>query len=60
MADIPENARIDMRNSEHVDHWVQKLGISREELAKVIESAGDEPNAVAAYLAENGPPATSE
>jgi hypothetical protein len=52
--------RIDMRKSADVDRWTRQLGVSREELAKVIESAGDRAQDVARYLAENGPPATTE
>jgi hypothetical protein len=52
--------RIDMRKSADVDHWTRKLGVSREELAKAIESAGDRAQDVARYLAEHGPPATTE
>jgi hypothetical protein len=52
--------RIDIRKSADVEYWTQHLGISREELAKAIESAGDRADEVSRYLAENGPPATTE
>lgn len=60
MPEQPDPHHIDMRKGADVDYWTQRLGVSREELAKAIESAGDSPDEVARYLAENGPPATTE
>ncbi|MEW6704725.1 MAG: DUF3606 domain-containing protein [Pseudomonadota bacterium] len=55
-----EALRIDLQQGWEAEYWTRKLGVSREELAKVIESAGDRVQQVADYLAEHGAPATSE
>jgi len=52
--------RIDLNQGWEMEFWTRKLGVSREDLAKVVESAGDNAQEVADYLAENGAPATSE
>ncbi len=56
----PDRQRIDLREGREVDYWTRKLGVSREELAKAVEIAGDRAHDVADYLAQQGPPATSE
>jgi hypothetical protein len=66
MADDPQaqqrsgDSRINLRDGADVDHWTRKLGVSAEELAKVVEVAGDRASDVEQYLAQEGRPATSE
>ena len=55
-----DRLRIDLHESWEVDYWTRKLGVSREELAKAVEVAGDRAHDVADYLARYGTPATSE
>lgn len=52
--------RIDLEQGWQVEYFTEKLGLSREKLAKVIESAGPEVQQVMDYLREWGPPATAE
>jgi hypothetical protein len=54
------DSRIDLRSGPDVDYWTQKLGVSAEQLAKVVELAGDRAGEVQAYLAQEGRPATTE
>jgi hypothetical protein len=69
MADEPQaqapqdrspDSRIDLRSGADVDYWTRKLSISAEQLAKVVELAGDRAGEVQAYLAQEGRPATTE
>jgi len=66
MADTPgpaggtSRSRIDMRSRDDVERWTRELGVSAEELAKVIEIVGDDAARVADYIAQEGRPATSE
>jgi hypothetical protein len=55
-----DRLRINMHQGWEVDYWTRKLGVSREELAKAIEIAGDRAHDVADYLADEGRPATTE
>ncbi|HET9644781.1 MAG TPA: DUF3606 domain-containing protein [Burkholderiaceae bacterium] len=51
---------IDINNSGDVEHWTRELSISREELAKVVELAGSQVDAVVEYVRQWGRPATTE
>lgn len=51
---------IDLRQGWQVDYFTEHLGLSREALAKVIESTGPRVKDVLDYLERYGPPATTE
>lgn len=51
---------IDLRQGWQVDYFTEKIGLSREALAKIIESTGPRVQDVLDYLKRYGPPATTE
>jgi len=52
--------QLDLREGWQVDHWTKKLGLSREELAKVVESTGNDVRAIEDYVRQWGRPATTD
>jgi hypothetical protein len=53
---VGTSQRIDINSSPDLDHWSQELGISRDELIKVVEITGDRSHDVADYLRIHGSP----
>lgn len=46
----PDRDRIDMNDPDEVRNWTQSLGVSREELQRAVEAAGDRAERVREYL----------
>jgi predicted RNA-binding protein YlqC (UPF0109 family) len=53
----PDRSKINMSEDYEVKHWTRELGVTREELARVIEKVGNSAAAVRKEL--NGPPSES-
>jgi hypothetical protein len=45
-----DRARIAMGEDHEVAYWTDKLGVSRDELAKAVDEVGSSADAVAVYL----------
>lgn len=46
----PDRDRIDMNDPDEVRNWMQSLGVSREELQRAVQAAGDRAERVREYL----------
>ena len=46
----PDRDRIDMNDPDEVRNWTQSLGVSREELQRAVQAAGDRADRVREYL----------
>jgi hypothetical protein len=46
----PDRDRIDMNDPDEVRNWTQSLGVSREELQRAVQAAGDRADKVREYL----------
>ena len=46
----PDRDRIDINDPDEVRNWTQSLGVSREELQKAVQAAGDRAEKVREYL----------
>lgn len=46
----PDNQRINMNQEHEVEYWTHRLGVSRDELQRAVDSVGPMATAVAALL----------
>ncbi len=46
----PDRDRIDMNDPDEVRNWTESLGVSRDELARAVQAAGDRADKVREYL----------
>jgi hypothetical protein len=46
----PDRDRIDIHDEDEVRNWTKSLGISKEELQRAVEAAGDRAEQVRAWL----------
>ena len=46
----PDRDRIDMSDPDEVRNWTESLGVSREELQRAVQAAGDRADKVREYL----------
>ena len=46
----PDRDRIDMSDPDEVRNWTQSLGVSRDELQRAVQAAGDRADSVREYL----------
>jgi len=46
----PDRDRIDMNDPDEVRNWTKSLGVSREELERAVQAAGDRAERVREYL----------
>jgi len=46
----PDRDRIDMNDPDEVRNWTQSLGVSREELQRAVQAAGDRADKAREYL----------
>jgi hypothetical protein len=46
----PDRDRIDMNDPDEVRNWMKSLGVSREDLQRAVEAAGDRAERVREYL----------
>ena len=46
----PDRDRIDINDPDEVRNWTQSLGVSREELQRAVQAAGDRADKVREYL----------
>jgi hypothetical protein len=46
----PDRDRIDMNDPDEVRNWMESLGVSREELQRAVQAAGDRAERVREYL----------
>jgi hypothetical protein len=46
----PDRDRIDMNDPDEVRNWTESLGVSREELQRAVQAAGDRADRVREYL----------
>jgi hypothetical protein len=53
---VDDAERIDVNNITDLDHWSSELGLSHDELVKVVEIAGDKASDVVDYVHRQGSP----
>jgi hypothetical protein len=58
-SDPGDDSRIDIRQRADVERWTSKLGITVDELSKIIEITGNRASDVMDYLREQGSPGTT-
>ena len=46
----PDRDRIDIHDPDEVRNWTESLGVSREELERAVQAAGDRADQVREYL----------
>jgi len=46
----PDRERIDINDPDEVRNWTQSLGVSKEELQRAVQAAGDRAEKVREYL----------
>jgi hypothetical protein len=46
----PDRDRIDMNDPDEVRNWTKSLGVSKEELARAVQAAGDRADKVREFL----------
>jgi hypothetical protein len=46
----PDRDRIDINDPDEVRNWTESLGVSREELQRAVQAAGDRADQVREYL----------
>ena len=50
----PDRDRIDMSDPDEVRNWTKSLGVTKEELQKAVQAAGDRAEQVREYLGRGG------
>jgi hypothetical protein len=50
----PDRDRIDMSDPDEVRNWTKSLGVTKEELQKAVQAAGDRAEKVREYLGSRG------
>jgi hypothetical protein len=50
----PDRDRIDIHDADEVRNWTKSLGVSKEELERAVQAAGDRADKVREFLGKSG------